>query len=735
MQSSITILRRSLFVRAIFLPPALLFVNAAGSNAAVDFAVQFEKEVRPLLDEHCFRCHGPEKQKGGLRMDRKADLMSGGDSGEPAIVLGKGVESQLIARMRTSKSDEMMPPKGERMTPEQIAAIQRWIDNGAHWPSSGKPDAEVATKTNSGPSGKVITDKDREFWSFKLPQRSQPAVTAQKGWPRQPLDFFIASALAKNGLTPAPEASSVVLIRRVTYDLTGLPPTPEEVDAFVQSASRNPQAAIEALVDRLLASPRFGERMASMWLPLARYAEDQAHQVGKDTKFFYPNAYHYRAWVIEAFNHGLPYDQFVKLQLAADRLPGTAPGDLAALGFLGLGPKYYNRGRLDVMADEWEDRVDTVSRALLGLTVACARCHDHKFDPISMRDYYALAGVFASTSMVNKTPDGKVAKDGKAADVDPAMLHLVEDAKPQDLNVFLRGNVESKGPIVERRFLEVLSKRDASAFSDGSGRRELAERIASSENPLTARVFVNRVWALLLGQPLVSTPSNFGHSGALPTHPELLDDLARRFMDGGWSVKALVREIVLSATYRQASACDDAKLVRDPSNRFFSRMNRRRLTFEQWRDSVLAHSGRLTESVGAKSADIDSPDNSSRTVYAFVSRLKLSEQLMRFDYPDANVHSEQRSVTTTPLQKLFMLNSPFMLKHAAALAARLQAGASDDTTRVANAYRMLLAREPDDSERALAAEFLKRPSSSSGMTRWDQYAQILLISNPMLYVD
>jgi hypothetical protein len=495
-------------------------------------------------------------------------------------------------------------------------------------------------------------------------------------------------------------------------------------------------AAAERLVDRLLASPRFGERMASLWLPLARYAEDQAHQVGSDTKFFYPNAYRYRAWVIDALNRDLPYDRFVKLQLAADRLPDTNRADMAALGFLGLGPKYYNRGRLDVMADEWEDRVDTVSRALLGLTVACARCHDHKFDPITMRDYYALAGVFASTSMVNKTADGQPMKDGpKGTPVDPAILHMVEDAKPQDLKVFLRGNVENKGPVVERRFLEVLNRGDATAFSDGSGRRELAERIASADNPLTARVFVNRVWALLFGRPLVSTPSNFGHSGAVPSHPELLDDLARRFMENGWSIKSLVREIALSATYRQASECDAATRAADPANRLLSRMNRRRLTFEQWRDSVLCESGELLESPGAKSVNIDDPRQASRTVYAFISRLKLADQLLRFDYPDANVHNEQRSITTTPRQKLFMLNSPFMLRNASALAARLQGGGEDDATRVTNAYRLLYSREPSDDERALPAEFLQRPPSEAGATRWEQYAQMLLVSNEMLFVD
>jgi mono/diheme cytochrome c family protein len=729
--------RRHLFPRPIFVAQAVLLVSAAGAMAAEDLFDQFQKEVRPILEESCFKCHGPDKQKGGLRLDRKADMLGGGDSGEPAITPGKSADSQLVARIKSTKSDEVMPPKGDPLKPEQIAAVARWIDSGAHWPPSGESESESATKVQAAPVGMVITDKDRNFWSFQPPQRSQPASAQQTGWPRQPLDYFIAAKLAQNGLEPSPEAARSVLIRRLTYDLTGLPPTPEEVDAFVAD---NETGAEERLVDRLVASPRFGERMASMWLPLARYAEDQAHQVGNDTKFFYANAYHYRAWVIDAFNRGMPYDRFVKLQLAADRLPDSQPSDLAALGFLGLGPKYYNRGRLDVMADEWEDRVDTTCRTLLGLTVACARCHDHKFDPISMRDYYALAGVFASTAMVNKTADGQPMKEEKKGgkqpvEVDPAVLHIVEDAKPQNLNVFLRGNVENKGPVVERRFLEVLSPSGAAPFADGSGRRELAERIASPDNPLTARVFVNRVWAVFFGRPLVSTPSNFGHSGSTPTNPELLDDLARRFMDGGWSIKDLVREIARSATYRQTSACDATRFSRDPENRLLSRMNRRRLTFEQWRDAVLADSGDLTGPIGAKSANIDDPTNTHRTVYAFVSRLKLADQLRQFDYPDANVHSEQRSITTTPMQKLFMLNSPFMLRRAGALAQRLQAGAEDDPTRVVNAYRMLYGREPDDTERALAADFLQRPPTAQGTTRWEQYAQILLISNEMLYVD
>jgi cytochrome c553 len=721
-------------------PFALLFPTGRLFGAGDRLTEQFEKEVRPVLEESCFRCHGPDKQKGGLRLDRKADMLGGGDSGEPAITPGKSADSPLVVRIRSTQTDDMMPPKGERLKPEQVAAIERWIDNGAHWPATAEPDPVTASAEAAMPKGKIITEKDRQFWSFQPPKRSTPGLTEPTGWSRQPLDDFIAARLTQNGLIPSPEASRPALIRRLTYDITGLPPTPEEIDRFLADHDKG---AVERLVDRLLASPRFGERLASLWLPLARYGEDQAHQVGDDTRFFYPNAYHYRAWVIDAFNRNLPYDRFLELQLAADLLPGTDKSDLAALGFLGLGPKYYNRGRLDVMAEEWEDRVDTVCRAMLGLTVACARCHDHKFDPISTRDYYALAGVFASTAMVNKTADGEVLKEEKKEKgkpkpgVDPAVLHIVEDAAtPQNLNVFLRGNVDNKGPVVERRFLEVLSPQGATPFSQkGSGRSELAERIASPDNPLTARVFVNRVWAMLFGKPLVSTPSNFGHSGALPTNPALLDDLARRFMDGGWSVKDLVREIACSATYRQTSACDAARFSRDPENKLLSRMNRRRLTLEQWRDSVLADSDDLLESVGAQSVEIDEPDTRRRTVYARVSRLKLADELLRFDYPDANVHAEQRSITTTPMQKLFMLNSPFILRHATGFAARLQAGAEDDPTRIINAYRLLFAREPEAEELALGTEFLNRPEPKSGTTRWEQYAQMLLISNEMLYVD
>ena len=427
--------------------------------------------------------------------------------------------------------------------------------------------------------------KEREFWSFRtLVAPPLPAVR-DDSWPRQPMDFFIFAELEKSGLAPVAPAPLPVLLRRLSFDLTGLPPTPDEMAEFSDETT---EAAYERHVDNLLARPAFGERLASLWLPLARYAEDQAHQVGNDTKFFYPNAWLYRSWVIGAFNRDLGYDRFVKLQIAADRLGDDAKPDLAALGFLGLGPKYYDRKRASVMAEEWEDRVDTVCRTTMGLTVGCARCHDHKLEPITMADFYGLAGVFASTRMVHRCPDGSEEKDDLQGDKrNPATLHVVADGEPRDLAIFERGNPESPGASAPRRFLRVLSDGDPGPFTDGSGRRELAEAIASPKNPLTARVIVNRLWGMIFGRPLVSTPSNFGHSGAAPSHPELLDHLAARFVSSGWSIKSLIREMVLSATYRQAADASEAALASDPANTKLSHMTRRRLSIEQWRDTTL----------------------------------------------------------------------------------------------------------------------------------------------------
>ncbi len=580
--------------------------------------------------------------------------------------------------------------------------------------------------------GDIDWVRERQFWSFRAPEARPVPQVQHSRWARRPLDGFVLARMEAAGLGPSPEAEPRVLLRRLAFDLTGLPPELEDVEKFLADDRGD---AYDAIVERYLASPRFGERMASLWLPLARYAEDQAHQVGDDTRFFYPNAYRYREWVIDSFNGDMPYDRFIRLQLAADRIETALPDNLAALGFLGLGPKYYNRNRLDVMADEWEDRVDTVTRTFLGLTAACARCHDHKFEPIATSDYYALAGVFASTRMANKTRDGKTEKlETKADKMDPAALHIVEDGEAKDLHVFIRGNVEKEGPLVERGLPRILSGGEPAPFKDGSGRRELAEAIAHRRNPLTARVMVNRIWGLLFGRPLVETPSNFGRSGVPPSHPELLDDLSVRFMENGWSVKTLVREIVTSSTYRQASRDDPSKSAFDPSNTLLWRANRRRLTVEQWRDTALFLSGEL-EWGGGPSMEISDPKNRRRTVHARVSRLKLDDLLLSFDYPDANVHAEKRSATTTAIQKLFLLNSPFMLERARGLAARLVASReAGDLEAVRRAFGLIFSREPEAEEMEIALEFLSGPAGPE-MPRWERFMQMLLASNEMWYVD
>jgi len=569
--------------------------------------------------------------------------------------------------------------------------------------------------------------KEQEFWSFRAPAMPPRPQVRNHRWPQQDLDYFIVAKMERKSVSPSPRAERRTLIRRLSYDLTGLPPTPAQVEAFVQDKRAD---AYARLVDSLISSPAFGERMASLWLPLARYAEDQAHQVGKDTKFFYPNAYKYREWIIDAFNGDLPYDDFVRLQLAADKLGDSATNHLAALGFLGLGPKYYNRNRLEVMADEWEDRVDTVTRTFLGLTVACARCHDHKFEPITREDYYGLAGVFASTKMINKQTDGALDKAEKSEQMSAATVHMVEDDKIQDLNVFIRGNVDRKGPLAPRQFIRVLCRKEPAKFSEGSGRKELAEAIADAENPLTARVMVNRVWGAFFGKPIVSTPSNFGHSGERPTNPELLDFLAVHFVNEGWSVKKLVRQIVLSATYQQSSAGNEQNVALDPQNETLWKVNRRRLTVEQWRDALLFTSGALEPS-GGKSLELDDPANHKRTVYARISRLQLNGVLMQFDYPDANVHAENRSTTTTAMQKLFALNSPFVLDCAKSLSERI-ASTKGREPQIRKAYRTLYAREPDATELKMGLDYLKAGDQKE---RWPEYAQALLIANEMTYVD
>jgi hypothetical protein len=525
-----------------------------------------------------------------------------------------------------------------------------------------------------------------------------------------------------------------------------LPPTVEECDAFVNDHSAG---AFARVVDRLLASPHYGERWARHWLDVARYGEDQAHtfQARK-----YPDGFRYRDWVIQALNKDMPYDRFIMEQIAGDLMKGPNRAErLTALGFFALGPVYYGKA----LADELDDRVDTLSRGFLGLTVACARCHDHKFDPIPTRDYYSLAGVFACTDYkeyvltstgtiddkaVSEPTDKAKGKDRSATRI-PVLHGLKEASKIANMRVYLRGNPATPGEEAPRRFLSVLTRGNAPPFTRGSGRLELAEAIASKDNPLTARVMANRIWMHHFGRGIVATPSNFGATGERPSHAELLDYLASRFIAGGWSIKALHREIMLSATYQLSSAYDPLDARIDPDNRFLWRMNRQRLEVEPFRDALLAVAGNLDATLGGPPVDLSADSNRRRTLYGAVSRHNLDPVLRLFDFPDPNLTNDRRAVTTVPLQQLFTLNSEFIVRQARALAARVTADdTDDDTNRIHTAFLLVYGRPPTAQEIELGKRFLALAAlASSGdrapLSAWEGYAQVLLTTNEFLFVD
>ncbi|QDV38643.1 PSD1 and planctomycete cytochrome C domain-containing protein [Tautonia plasticadhaerens] len=709
-------------------------IGAEGGSDAEGLTL-FESKIRPVLIEQCYSCHSVEEgtAKGGLQLDTRDALLRGGDGG-PAVEPGDPDLSLLIEAIRYD-THVQMPPSG-KLESGVIAAFEEWVRMGA--PDPRVPVDAEAAEVAPMDAPAIDWESARSSWAFSTPTRQEPPAVSDPTWVRSRVDAFVLARLDAAGLSPNPEADRRALARRLSFDLTGLPPEPASVEAFVVDGGPD---AVGRFVDGLLASPHFGERWARAWLDLSRYAEDQAHIVGDDASLCYPNAYRYRDWVIRAFNDDLPFDAFVREQLAADLIDPDDEEGLAALGFVGLGPKYYRRNSPEVMADEWEDRVDVVSRGLLGLTVACARCHDHKFDPIPTEDYYALAGVFASTVMFNRPldDDAETKKSGEAEEPEEA-IHILKDAEPTDLNIFIRGNVDQKGPVARRHFLAVLSDRVDEPVPLGddssSGRRDLAEAIADPENPLTARVFVNRVWGQLFGRPIVGTTSNFGALGEPPTHPELLDDLAARFVsEGGWSLKWLVRELATSGTYRQSTDITDEHRSIDPANALLGRMSRKRLPVEAWRDAVLDASGALDRTVGGPSIDPSDPEAGRRTVYSAVSRLELHPMLARFDFPDPNTHSDGRARTTTPLQKLFVLNSPFVTRHAERLADRLAREAGDDpSSRIELAHRLLFSRPPSSTEEALALDFLDADAGDPSRA-WATYAQALIASNEFLIID
>jgi cytochrome c553 len=912
-----------LIVAGLPLQPSLRAQNPTDGN---EF---FEMRIRPLLASACFACH-TDSQLGGLRVDSREALLKGGKHG-PALLPGHSKESLLIRAVSHADETLKMPSGGSKLKDQEIADLEAWIQMGAPWPET----KGISSSRSKGEY--VIRPEQRQFWAFQ-PVRKPPLPKVNRpSWCRTPVDFFILSQLEAQGMKPVGPADKRTWLRRVTYDLIGLPPTPEEMTAFLKDASARSHATV---VDRLLASPRYGERWARYWLDVVRYSDDRYWPEPYMEPF--TNAFRYRDWVIKAFNDDMPYDLFIKAQVAGDLLELPNRRDLVAgTGLYALSPDYN------------DDRLDVTTRGFLGLTVACAQCHDHKFDPIPIQDYYSLQGIFNSTEPdkfplapenvvkeyesqkkkikdqeslikdfvaaqstqlgeilaartseyllaawnVMGSPKQNVALSARQFNVDadtlerwidyvkmapkdhellkpieqllegpstepqvrqaaqsiqslvlkvindkkeidrknlitlgstkePAsqvsvlslernpyllwrdllaesygkgktgvyyygektivrflsgewkahlermqtelaelkralppeypFLHAIKDvAEPKDTRVLLRGNPQTPGDVAPRRFLAILSGAERPVYHKGSGRLELAESIANTTNPLTARVMVNRVWHYHFGSGLVRSLSNFGQLGDRPSHPELLDYLASRFVENRWSIKALHREIVLSATYALSAEPDDANFAVDPENRLLWRANRRRLDIESVRDSILAASGELDLSVGGPPrlmvderdnkpamgsqvrslhpppAQLPGEVNRRRTVYGYISRTVLDGMLSLFDFPNPNAPSEQRTVTTVPLQRLFLLNSRWMVRQSESFSRRLRdLAAGEEPAMIRRAYRILYNREPDGTEVRWGEDFLKQGSDS-----WTRYAQVLLSSNEFLYVD
>jgi hypothetical protein len=683
---------------------SLLVVAIAEAMAAVSpqDAAFFESRVRPLLAERCFECHSHDKKiKGGLALDSRSGWEKGGDTG-PAIVPGKPEESLLIKAISHLDKDLAMPPK-KKLGEEEIAILTEWVNMGAPDPR------EVVAKI-----GGMTAAEASAWWAFQpLPTASVAAAS-----PAQ-IDKFIAARLTKAGLAPAPQADKRKLIRRVTFDLIGLPPTPEEVAAFL--ADDSPEA-FSRVVERLLASPRYGERWARHWLDVVRYT-DSLDTRGFGSEGDVAEAWRYRDWVTRAFNRDLPYDQFIQQQVAGDVLlhqPGAPfdPDQLIATGMYAIGS--WGNGDADkekAHTDIVDDQIDVTGRAFLGLTLACARCHDHKFDPITTADYYGLAGIFFSSRILDrfapKTAGEKImrlsllspveekqrtATQRRIAEIDealsedptdvaslerehnrlstelahPPMCHgLREGGIPKtayegfhDARIHVRGRYDRLGDLVSRRFPAILAGENQPSIRDGSGRLELARWLASPQNPLPARVMVNRIWQHHFGEGLVRTPNNFGKLGTAPTHPELLDWLAAEFVRSGWSIKAMHRLIVNSATYQQAAT--SAAVATDPDNLLFGRQNRRRLEAESLRDAMLFVSGRLDLQEGGPSVrDLATP---RRTLYITTIRADRATYQMLFDAADPTAIVEKRVESTVAPQALWLLNHPVVLAQARALA-------------------------------------------------------------------
>jgi hypothetical protein len=836
-------------IAALALLPLLAQAAPPAQPPSKDGLEFFEKNIRPVLVDRCYECHSVQakKSKGKLYVDSLEGLLKGGDTG-PAVVPGNPDKSLLVTAIRYSHEDLQMPPK-EPLTKPQVAAFEQWVKMGAPDPRVGGAAAAAVAKTAAA----YDYDAAKQFWSFKPVAAPAVPPVASPEWSQNDVDRFILAKMQEKGLTPVAPADKRTLIRRATYDLTGLPPTPQEVDEFLADESPN---AFARVVDRLLASKAYGEKWGRHWLDVARYADTS----GCNSDFPVPDLYRYRNWVIDAFNADKPYDLFLKEQLAGDLMPvpsgveGPASVDdrnakLVATGYLANSRRFGSRNNEFHLTIE--DTIDNVGKAMLGLSISCARCHDHKFDPIPDEDYYALYGIFQSTKysfpgteIYRHTKDmialggpdeaaklaawadrlaelddklellvrerdrlasaEKRAKDLAAtqpsapnaasasataapstqpartsATVKAEMFELQQEVRrleanpPQvdkaygvqdaaqiaDAKLQVKGDPKFLGPVIPRGFLTILGGQKLPPDDKTSGRLHLANWIATADNPLTARVMVNRIWQGHFGKGIVQTPNDFGQRGQRPTHPELLDYLADRFVKSGWSVKATHRLVMTSRAYQLATTDDPKNAAIDAAADYLWRFSPRRLAAEEIRDTMLALSGTLDRSPGGPHpfppevewkytqhkpfvANYDSPH---RSVYLMQQRIRKQPFLATFDGADTNAPTGVRPISTTAIQALWMMNDPFVHDQSDKLAVRVGMAVSDDRARIDYLYRLALARPATSDEIDAATDYLKQIAQRLAQANTPQDAltraalaslnRALFASNEFLFVD
>ena len=821
---------------------AILALSVSTPLLAQTDAEFFETKIRPVLVQRCYSCHNSKMAapKGDLILDTKEGLLKGGASG-PVLAPGNPAESRLLKVMSYTDPLVQMPPSG-KLADAVLEDFAQWVARGATDPRATAPALASASPQYKGMS----LEDGRKWWAFQpVAAHAAPKVLPAQGRPANKIDNFVLARLAEKNLQLSPQADKRTLVTRAYVGLLGFKPTFEEVQAFLNDRSPN---AYENLIDRLLKSPHYGERWARRWMDVARYADDNPSSEATNPP--YPFAWRYRDWIIDSVNADMPYDRFVKLQLAADLMPDAKRDDMRALGYVGAAPIYHHDLRLsgDVigtfLTDDWDERIDAVSRGVLGISVACARCHDHKFDPVTTKDYYALMGVFASTVRAERPTfpvdaaaeqefmwmqrklfdlaysinllgnEGTTFTNGAekavkwkaemeslkarantnlakypqllqsldkywnpprraaappppvaaaAADVpapaaaaaqpparpgapstDPYMNAVFEAAQHvdasdatytwivyspgevRDMPVLRAGNVAAPGEVVPRGFPAVLANGADTTFKQGSGRLELADRIFTDARALAARVMVNRVWGWHFGKGLVATASDFGTQGDKPTHPELLDDLAARFIANRWSLKWLNKEIMMSAAYRQSSQPRADGLQADEGNALLWRQNPQRLDAEAYRDTLTRSAGLLDVQIGGLPGDIEDDTFYRRAIYGRVSRARRSQMLGLFDFPEATQSAPGRDITTSTLQQIYVMNSEFM-QNLAEAAAKTATAATGEAEQIGVLYRRILARDPNAAELKHALTYLQNGTLQ-------RYAQILLSTNEEIFL-